>query len=154
MLRDANFPLFKIPQQWSYTIPVFPILLVSGRTLFHCGEGRRMCGHEHRPEQSSQISCSVIIVWASPCEDVSIPNEWMDASILFLSIPKLTLWWLKSETNFKMKKSFYSHQWNMKLWNTSLLKPSVFVVWRRFSLATMSRTTTPNISQFFSTSSN
>lgn len=40
MLSDANFPLFKIPKQWSYTIPVFPILLVSGRTLFHCGGGR------------------------------------------------------------------------------------------------------------------
>jgi len=39
MLSDANFPLFKIPKQWSYTIPVFPILLVSGRTLFHCEEG-------------------------------------------------------------------------------------------------------------------
>lgn len=39
MLSDANFPLFKIPKQWSYTIPVFPILLASGRTLFHCGEG-------------------------------------------------------------------------------------------------------------------
>lgn len=38
MLSDANFPLFKIPLQWSYTIPVFPILLASGRTLFHCGE--------------------------------------------------------------------------------------------------------------------
>ena len=40
MLSNANFPLFKIPKQWSYTIPVFPILLVSGRTLFHCGEQR------------------------------------------------------------------------------------------------------------------
>lgn len=39
MLSDANFPLFKIPKQWSYTIPVFPILLGSGRTLFHCGGG-------------------------------------------------------------------------------------------------------------------
>lgn len=39
MLSDANFPLFKIPKQLSYTIPVFPILLVSGRTLFHCGGG-------------------------------------------------------------------------------------------------------------------
>ena len=39
MLSDANFPLFKIPKQWSYTIPVFPILLVSGRTSFHCGGG-------------------------------------------------------------------------------------------------------------------
>lgn len=39
MLSDANFPLFKIPKQWSYTIPVFPILLVSRRTLFHCGGG-------------------------------------------------------------------------------------------------------------------
>lgn len=33
-VSDANFPLFKIPKQWSYTLPVFPILLVSGRTAF------------------------------------------------------------------------------------------------------------------------
>lgn len=39
MVSDANFPLFKIPKQWSYTLPVFPILLMSGRTLFHCGSG-------------------------------------------------------------------------------------------------------------------
>lgn len=39
MVSDANFPLFKIPKQWSYTLPVFPILLMSGRTLFHCGGG-------------------------------------------------------------------------------------------------------------------
>lgn len=72
MLSDANFPLFKIPKQWSYTIPVFPILLVSGRTLFHCGEGRR-CGHEQRPRQSGQISSGAIIVWAS-----SRMNEWVN----------------------------------------------------------------------------
>ena len=42
MMSDANFPLFKIPKQWSYTIPVFPILPLSGRTLFHCGDRGRM----------------------------------------------------------------------------------------------------------------
>lgn len=73
MLSDANFPLFKIPKQWSYTIPVFPILIVSRRTLFHCGERRRAgrkCGHEHRPGQSIQILGSTIIVWASSFENV------------------------------------------------------------------------------------
>lgn len=39
MVSHANFPLFKIPKQWSYTLPVFPILYMSGRTLFRCGGG-------------------------------------------------------------------------------------------------------------------
>lgn len=66
MLSDANFPLFKIPKQWSYTIPVFPILPLSGRTLFHSGEE----GGVHMSKgRGRQISCSIIIVWASsPCE--------------------------------------------------------------------------------------
>lgn len=45
----ANFPLFKIPQQWSYSLPVFPILHMSGRNL-----GSRWTEKRPRQEQQQQ----------------------------------------------------------------------------------------------------
>lgn len=67
MLSDANFPLFKIPKQWSYTIPVFPILLVSGRTLFHCG-GVDVC---KGPSGAARYQAALLMSGASFREDAS-----------------------------------------------------------------------------------
>lgn len=66
MVSDANFPLFKIPKQWSYTLPVFPILHMSGRTLFHCGSRRGVYTQaEVWPEQSDitvLLLCSRLLI--------------------------------------------------------------------------------------------
>lgn len=57
--RRANFPLFKIPKQWSYAFPVFPILHMSGRNFSSLRKGTRPRQEQQQqlpPGQSRRIS--------------------------------------------------------------------------------------------------
>lgn len=60
----ANFPLFKIPRQWSYSLPVFPILHMSGRNLGSRCTVRRGGGAE-LPDVSAMLRRRLLLFAAT-----------------------------------------------------------------------------------------